>query len=102
MGEKRGFTGKLLYDFDVSALLEVQTEKGSWVRLTARDFRSWDGPRRITINYMDESTKTSVLGEPQPYYGPLYIYGTNTQVEYHKSFKPISGERITAKVRDKV
>ena len=102
MGEKRGFTGKLTYDFEVSALLEVQTDRGTWARVTARDFRSWDGPRRITVNYMDESTKTSVLGEPQPYHGPLYIYGTNTQVEYHESFKPISGERITAKVRDKV
>jgi hypothetical protein len=102
MGEKRGFTGKLTYDFEVSALLEVQTDRGTWARVTARDFRSWDGPRRITINYMDESTKTSVLGEPQPYHGPLYIYGTNTQVEYHESFKPISGERVTAKVRDKV
>jgi hypothetical protein len=102
MGEKRGFTGKLTYDFEVSALLEVQTDRGTWARVTARDFRSWDGPRRITINYMDESTKTSVLGEPQPYHGPLYIYGTNTQVEYHESFKPISGERVTAKVRDQV
>ena len=102
MGEKRGFTGKLTYDFEVSALLEVQTNRGTWARVTARDFRSWDGPRRITVNYMDESTKTSVLGEPQPYHGPLYIYGTNTQVEYHESFKPISGERVTAKVRDKV
>ena len=102
MGEKRGFTGKLTYDFEVSALLEVQTDRGTWARVTARDFRSWDGPRRLTVNYMDESTKTSVLGEPQPYHGPLYIYGTNTQVEYHESFKPISGERITAKVRDKV
>jgi|SaaInl33SG_5_DNA_1037386.scaffolds.fasta_scaffold78771_1 hypothetical protein len=102
MGEKRGFTGKLTYDFEVSALLEVQTDRGTWARVTARDFRSWDGPRRITVNYMDESTKTSVLGEPQPYHGPLYIYGTNTQVEYHESFKPISGERVTAKVRDKV
>lgn len=102
MGEKRGFTGKLTYDFDVSKLLEVQTEKGSWVRVTARDFRSWDGPRRITVNYMDEATKRSVAGEPQEYHGPVYIYGTNTQVEYHGSCKPISGDRITAKVRDKV
>ena len=102
MGEKRGFTGKLTYDFEVSALLEVQTDRGTWARVTARDFRSWDGPRRITVNYMDESTKTSVLGEPQPYHGPLYIYGTNTQVEYHESFKPVSGDRVTAKVRDRV
>jgi hypothetical protein len=51
---------------------------------------------------MDEATKRSVAGEPQEYHGPLYIYGTNTQVEYHGSCKPIAGDRITAKVRDRV
>jgi hypothetical protein len=99
---KRGNTGKLQYDFDVSILLEVQMVNGSWARVTARDFRSWDGPRRTTTNYMDESTKTSMKGEPEDYHGPLYIYGTNTQVEYHGTCMPVAGERVSANVREKV
>lgn len=102
MGEKRGFTGKLTYDFEVSALLEIQGKTDTWVRVTAREFRSWDGPRRITHNYMDESTKTSVAGTPQEYWGPLFIYGTNTQVEYHDNRTMVDGNRASAKNRDKV
>ena len=102
MGEKRGFTGKLEYDFDVSVLLEVQGKNGVWVRVTARDFRSWNGPRRITKNYMDESTKTSVAGTPEEYWGPLYAYGTNTQVEYTDERNMVVGDRATAKNRNRV
>lgn len=99
---KRGNTGKLLYDFDVSALLEVQTEKGNWVRVTARDFRSWDGPRRITRAYPDPEDRHGYIQEEIEYHGPVFIYGTNTQVEYHGSFKPMAGERPTARKRDRV
>lgn len=102
MGEKRGFTGKLHYDFDVSALLEIQGKTDKWVRVTAREFRSWDGPRRITINYMDESTKTSVDGSPEDYWGPLYAYGTNTQVEYQDNREMVDGNRASARNREKV
>lgn len=99
---KRGNTGKLLYDFDVSALLEVQGKSGYWIRVTAREFRSWDGPRRITVNYMDESTKTSVEGTPEEYWGPLYAYGTNTQVEYQDTRMMIEGSRASARNRNRV
>ena len=102
MGEKRGFTGKLTYDFDVSALLEVQSKKGTWARVTARDFRSWDGPRKITRVYPDPDDRHGYLTEELEYHGPVYIYGTNTQVEYHGTCLPVSGERPTAKVRDRV
>lgn len=65
MGEKRGKTGKLVYEFNTAAHLEVQL-KGNWYRVTAGDFRSFNGPRRI-------------FGEP--YEGQLYFYDTNTIVE---------------------
>lgn len=99
---KRGNTGKLQYDFDVSALLEVQSKKGNWARVTARDFRSWDGPRRITRVHIDPDDRRGYLTEELEYHGPVYIYGTNTQVEYHGTCLPVSGERPTAKVRDRV
>jgi hypothetical protein len=64
MSEKRGNTGKLIYDFNVSANLEVQVED-TWYRVTARDFRSFNGVRRIF---------------EVPYEGPLYVFATNIKV----------------------
>ena len=65
MSEKRGNTGKLIYEFDTALELEVQM-KETWYRVTARDFRSFNGPRRIS---------------KMPYEGKLYFFGTNTVVE---------------------
>ena len=47
--EKRGFTGKLDYDFPTHGVCEVQLANDEWYRVTERDFRSFDGPRRYTI-----------------------------------------------------
>jgi hypothetical protein len=61
MSEKRGNTGKLIYDFNTSANLEVQI-KETWHRVTARDFRSFNGARRVNeISYE----------------GLIYMYNTN-------------------------
>jgi len=65
MSEKRGNTGKLIYDFNTAANLEVQVGE-VWYRVTARDFRSFNGSRRI-----DEIK----------YDGPLYMFATNTLVK---------------------
>jgi hypothetical protein len=65
MSEKRGNTGKLLYDFDVSLNLEVQVGE-EWYRVGARDFRSFNGARRVS---------------DIPYEGPLYMFATNTKVK---------------------
>lgn len=65
MSEKRGNTGKLIYDFNVAANLEVQVGE-MWCRVTARDFRSFNGARRI-----------NEVG----YEGPLYMFATNTLVK---------------------
>lgn len=62
MSEKRGNTGKLIYDFNVAANLEVKIED-MWCRVTARDFRSFNGLRRINET---------------EYKGPIYLSNTNT------------------------
>ena len=67
MSEKRGFTGQLHYDFDTSNNLEIKLKSGVWYRVTSRDFRSYNGPRRIN-NEM--------------YNGPLYLHGTNTLAQH--------------------
>jgi hypothetical protein len=64
MSEKRGNTGKLIYDFNVAANLEVQVDE-TWHRVGARDFRSFNGSRRVS---------------DVPYNGPLYMFATNTKV----------------------
>ena len=61
--EKTGNTEKLKNDFIDSKLLEVYIPRlDNWFRVTCRDFRSWDGKRRI---------------QGEEYEGPLYAYGTN-------------------------
>ena len=47
MGEKRGNTGKLKYDFNTAWVCEVEMQ-GKWYRVIERDFRSYNGPRRLT------------------------------------------------------
>ena len=78
MSEKRGDTGKLIYDFNECWLTEVQNKEGRWYRTTCRMFRSWDGPRRIkesTNMYEYDTTQF------QEYNGPLFMYNTNLEVE---------------------
>jgi len=47
MSEKKGFTGQLFYDFNTAACLEVQLND-NWHRVTGREFRSFNLPRRIS------------------------------------------------------
>lgn len=61
---KRGETGKLKYDFDQSLHLEICIED-KWYRSTAREFRSFDGLRRINND---------------SYEGPVYYFKTNDKV----------------------
>lgn len=70
MSEKRGNTVKLVYHFNTAACLEVQLPNGNWYRITAREFRSYNYPRRILVN-----------GEYQIYEGPVYLYGTNIEAD---------------------
>lgn len=81
MSEKRGETEKLVFDFNTAGVLEVYMPglKG-WYRTTAKDFRSFDGKRRIT-----EPTRTERYNPDTPmrtyeYNGPVFMWGTNMQV----------------------
>ena len=69
--EKTGNTEKLKNDFIDSKLLEVYIPRlDNWFRFTCRDFRSWDGKRRI---------------QGEEYEGPLYAYGTNRLVKFNNT-----------------
>lgn len=61
--EKTGNLVKLEYDFDTARNLEVYMPnlKG-WYRVTSREFRSFNGKRRI---------------QGEEYNGPIYLFGTN-------------------------
>lgn len=67
MSEKKGLTVKLKYDFDTARNLEIFLPKPqSWFRVTAREFRSFTGKRRI---------------QGKDYQGPIYLYETNDKVD---------------------
>jgi len=71
MAEKRGDLIKLTYDFNSVRCCEVSFDGEKWARVTAREFRSFTGKRRIL----------NVENPNEPYYeeynGPVYYYGTN-------------------------
>ena len=82
MGEKRGSTVKLKYDFPTEGVLEVSI-KGNWYRTTAKEFRSFDGPRRITKPVKQPALGESMFDVPMEtiaYDGPVYMYETNNEV----------------------
>lgn len=61
--EKTGNTEKLIYDFNTAANLELwMPNLNGWYRVTCREFRSFNGKRRIS-------------GEE--YNGVIYHYDTN-------------------------
>lgn len=70
MGEKKGQTIKLIFDFPTQLCVEV-FENNQWRRVTANRFRSFNGQRRILR--FDKENK--------PYYeeykGSVYLYETN-------------------------
>ena len=80
--EKTGNTAKLIYDFNTAGVCEVCI-KGTWYRTTAREFRSFDGERRIT-----QPIKQPGIGEKfediqfhtYQYNGPVYVVQTNLEV----------------------
>lgn len=74
MAEKTGHTIKLLKPFPEQKCLEVEL-KGEWYRVISKDFRSWQGRRRIITDYNEN-------GEPiyEEYYGPVFQEGTNRTI----------------------
>jgi hypothetical protein len=82
MSEKKGLTGKLTYDFNTAAVCEVCI-KGNWYRTTAREFRSFDGSRRLTQPLRPVGLGEDVLNvemETYEYNGPVYVLLTNQEV----------------------
>jgi len=71
MAEKRGDLIKLTYDFNSGLCCEVSFDGEKWARVTAREFRSFNGKRRI-LN-VDNPNKAYY----EEYLGPIYYYGTN-------------------------
>ena len=75
MGEKRGNTEKMRYDFQTASNLEVFLPiKKDWYRVTSREFRSWTGKRRINGIEYD---------------GPVYLFGMNKRVNKSTAVKNI-------------
>ena len=79
MAEKRGHTEKITYDFNTSGVLEIFL-KGEWRRTTSREFRSFDGKRRITEPTRTELGNVVVPMRTYDYDGPVYMFGTNKEV----------------------
>jgi len=69
MGEKRGLTVKLVYDFPTQLCTEVFMDE--WVRVTCKSFRSFNGPRRI-LKFNPENKPFY-----EEYNGPVYLFETN-------------------------
>jgi hypothetical protein len=83
MGEKKGNTIQLKYDFDTVKETQIQLKKeGKWYRVTCRVFRSWDGPRRI-VYYENNEPK------PVTYKGPLYYYESNKRAKKTNKYKTV-------------
>ena len=98
MSEKRGSTAKLIYDFETSCC-EVKLSNEIWYRVTAREFRSFDGERRlISYNNSNEPIHT-------PYTGPVYLYKTNlvvarknsNQVRFEADTDPRQNQQSTSR-----
>ena len=104
MGEKRGNTGKLKYDFNTAWAAEVQMGE-KWYRVTEKDFRSFNGPRRLTRPTGAELGNPFVENETFEYEGAYYLYDTNTEynpedydkgkIIYHPEKQRVEGKRTS-------
>jgi hypothetical protein len=78
MAEKPGDLNKLTYEFNSARCCEVSFDGEKWARVTAREFRSFNGKRRI----LNVDTPNKAYYEE--YLGPIYYYGTNRIAEKPK------------------
>ena len=91
MAEKRGETEKLKFDFDTAGCLEIfMNEK--WYRVTSREFRSFDGPRRITKPTDVQLGNVDIPLVTEEYWGPVYMFGTNKLMTFTNSGSLFTGE----------
>lgn len=82
MAEKRGLENQnLINDYNTAGVLEIfQNDK--WYRVTTKDFRSFNGPRRITEPTKVEHGNPWVDLKTYEYHGPVFKWGTNTVVDF--------------------
>jgi hypothetical protein len=85
MAEKRGETEKLKFDFNQAHALEIKHKVLGWYRVTSRDFRSFDGPRRTIAPTQVVQGRVNFPMITTKYFGPVYYWGTNTELEYKGS-----------------
>ena len=90
MAEKRGQTVKLKYDFNTAGVLEIKLNN-TWYRASGREFRSFDGQRRITEPQEIILGNVDVEMKTYEYNGPVYAFDTNIEVE-----KTNEGKMITS------
>jgi hypothetical protein len=62
---------KLNYDFNITKCCEVEYNPGKWARVTDREFRSFNGNRRI----LNTNNPNNIFYEE--YHGPVYLFNTN-------------------------
>ena len=98
MAEKRGHTEKLNYPFNSAGLLEVYM-KDTWYRATGKEFRSFNGPRRITEPTKVELGNVDVPMRTYDYNGPVYMFGTNKEVPYTGVGKIVESEYWNAMIK---
>lgn len=84
MAEKRGETEKLRFDFNTAGALEIFMND-KWTRVTATDFRSFNGKRRITEPTEVILGNVNVDMKTYEYFGPVYQFRTNKVVEFTES-----------------
>lgn len=89
MAEKRGEIEKIINDFNTAGSLEINHPVVGWHRVTAKDFRSFDGERRITEPKYTRLSTVEVPMMTNEYHGPVYYWGTNKQVPFTNSGKII-------------
>jgi hypothetical protein len=87
--KKTGHLIKIQYDFNTAGVLEV-CMNNTWRRTTAREFRSFDGKRRITEPTKTELGNVVVPMRTYEYTGPVYMFGTNHEVETNNEGKIVT------------
>tara|TARA_E500000331_G_C16708052_1_gene476895 strand:+ start:109 stop:426 length:318 start_codon:yes stop_codon:yes gene_type:complete len=91
MSEKRGETVKLIDNYNTAGVLEVKMGD-TWYRTTSRDFRSFDGPRRITEPTAVKHRDMNIPMRTTEYYGPIYMFGTNYEVSPKNTGKIVKSD----------
>jgi hypothetical protein len=82
MAEKGGLEAQnLINEYNVAGCLEI-FKNDRWVRVISKDFRAFNGPRRITQPQYTELGNVDVPMMTYEHFGPVYTWGTNNVVAY--------------------